>query len=150
MSEATTNLASRWKRLGGALIDGVLAMIVMLPVMAVTGMFSASLGSEGMTFGRRAGMFVLGCLVFLAMNGYLLFKRGQTIGKVAVKTKIVDLNGQLPDFGRLLALRYLVIALVAQIPFLGGLIGLVNALFIFRSDRRCLHDHIAGTRVVEA
>jgi len=150
MNETTANLASRWKRLGGALIDGVLTAIVMVPVMAVTGMTSAAPGSEGMTFGRRAGLFVLGCVVFLVLNGYLLYKRGQTIGKVAVKTKIVDLNGQIPDFGRLVALRYLVMALVGQIPFLGGLIGLVNALFIFRSDRRCLHDHIAGTRVVEA
>ena len=27
------------------------------------------------------------------MNGYLLFKKGQTIGKVVVKKRIVDLNG---------------------------------------------------------
>jgi hypothetical protein len=28
------------------------------------------------------------------------------------------------------------------------LFHLVDALYIFREDQRCLHDHIAGTRVV--
>jgi len=30
------------------------------------------------------------------------------------------------------------------------LYGLVDILFIFRSDRRCIHDMIAGTQIVEA
>jgi uncharacterized RDD family membrane protein YckC len=39
---------------------------------------------------------------------------------------------------------------------LNGILGLiplyaiVDALFIFRGDRRCIHDMIAGTRVIEA
>jgi hypothetical protein len=30
----------------------------------------------------------------------------------------------------------------------GTFLVLVDVLFIFRKDRRCVHDHIAGTRVV--
>jgi uncharacterized RDD family membrane protein YckC len=31
---------------------------------------------------------------------------------------------------------------------LGGLLAVVDVLFVFRRDRRCLHDLVAGTRVV--
>ena len=67
-----------------------------------------------------------------------------------LKIKIVDLQGRKPSFGRLAGLRYLPMQLVNMIPFVGGLIALVNVLMIFRSDRRCGHDLIAGTRVVNA
>lgn len=36
--------------------------------------------------------------------------------------------------------------LVAQ---LCGLIGLVDALFIFSNDRRCIHDHLADSVVID-
>ena len=37
-----------------------------------------------------------------------------------------------------------------MVPFVGGLVSLVDALLIFRDDRRCLHDEIADTIVVTA
>jgi uncharacterized RDD family membrane protein YckC len=36
-----------------------------------------------------------------------------------------------------------------SIPLLGGLFSLVNVCFIFRDDRRCIHDLIADTIVVK-
>jgi len=150
MNEAVPDLASRWVRLGGALIDSFIAMVIIVPIMLATGVFQQASRGEPMSLGQQAAFFVVGFLVFLILNGYLLFKRGQTIGKVVVKTRIVDLTGDIPDFGKLLVLRYLVIGLVAQIPIIGGLVGLVNALCIFGKERRCLHDYIAGTRVMNA
>ena len=47
-------------------------------------------------------------------------------------------------------LRYLPVQLAGAIPLVGPIIGLVNILMIFRGDRRCGHDLIAGTRVVKA
>jgi uncharacterized RDD family membrane protein YckC len=47
-------------------------------------------------------------------------------------------------------LRAILGGIIGAIPYLGGIYGLVDALFIFRDDRRCVHDHIAGTRVVKA
>ena len=41
-------------------------------------------------------------------------------------------------------------AIITAVPFVGPLVGLIGILFIFRDDRRCLHDHLAGTRVVQA
>ncbi len=49
---------------------------------------------------------------------------------------------------KLLGLRYVLVLLVRAIPIIGDLLGLADALFIFRSDRRCAHDLIAGTKVV--
>jgi uncharacterized RDD family membrane protein YckC len=45
--------------------------------------------------------------------------------------------------------RSLPITLFSLIPVIGGLLGLANIGFIFRKDRRCLHDIIAGTKVVQ-
>ena len=101
-----------------------------------------------MTFGQETMFLGIGLVAFLILHGYLLYTRGQTIGKVVVKTKIVDLDGNLPNFGNIFVLRYLILVLVAQIPVIGNIIAIVNALFIFGRERRCLHDYIAGTRVV--
>jgi uncharacterized RDD family membrane protein YckC len=38
---------------------------------------------------------------------------------------------------------------VGVLPFVGPLLSIVNVLLIFRDDRRCGHDLIAGTRVVK-
>ncbi len=46
-------------------------------------------------------------------------------------------------------MRYFLPTLISQVPFIGGIFGLVNALFIFGAERRCLHDRLAGTRVVD-
>ena len=144
------NLASRWARLGGVLIDVVTYLVIIVPIMLATGVYQQAVKGKSMTLGQQATFFVIGWVVFLILHGYLLLKRGQTIGKVVVKTKIVDLSGNIPNFGKLLVLRYFLLGLVYQIPFIGGLGALVNALFIFGQERRCLHDYIAGTRVINA
>jgi len=149
-NEVPSNLASRWKRLGGAMIDSVIAMVIFVPIMLATGALQRTFSGEEMTIGEQAGFFVVGWVVFLVLNGYLLFTRGQTIGKIAVKTKIVDLSGNIPNFGKLLVLRYLVRGFVHHIPFIGNLAGLVNVLFIFGKKRRCVHDYLAGTIVINA
>ena len=32
----------------------------------------------------------------------------------------------------------------------GQIVGIVDSIFIFRKDKRCLHDLIADTRVIKA
>jgi uncharacterized RDD family membrane protein YckC len=65
--------------------------------------------------------------------------------------RVVDAaTGRLPVLGRQLGLRYGVIWFVSLIPLVGTVVGLVDVLVIFRSDKRCLHDHLAGTKVVTA
>jgi uncharacterized RDD family membrane protein YckC len=38
---------------------------------------------------------------------------------------------------------------IAQIPVL-NLVMIIDPLLIFRKDKRCLHDLLAGTQVIEA
>jgi len=40
--------------------------------------------------------------------------------------------------------------LIEQVPLFGGLFWIVDVCLIFGEERRCLHDYIAGTKVVRA
>jgi uncharacterized RDD family membrane protein YckC len=41
-------------------------------------------------------------------------------------------------------------ALISAIPKVGRFFGLIDALAIFTPERRCIHDYIADTIVVDA
>jgi hypothetical protein len=60
------------------------------------------------------------------------------------------LEGRKPAFGRLIGLRIRDCWAIGLVPIIGPIYSIVDVLFIFRDDRRCIHDHIAGTRVVVA
>jgi uncharacterized RDD family membrane protein YckC len=68
---------------------------------------------------------------------------GQTIGKMVLGIQIRTLDGQLPGFFQGVILRNWLRQLLSFIP----LFGLIDVLFIFGDNRRCLHDYLAGTRV---
>jgi uncharacterized RDD family membrane protein YckC len=150
MNDAPVELAGRGRRLGGALIDGLILCVIMVPIAVVTGVFRRALAGEPLTFGQQATSGFLGLAVWLLLNRRFLARRGQTIGKIVVGTKIVDLKGGLPPFANLVGLRYIVPSAISSIPIFGGVFALVNVLFIFGRERRCIHDYLAGTRVINA
>ena len=47
-------------------------------------------------------------------------------------------------------MRYVLPTLIAALPCIGPLFSLVDALTIFRDERRCLHDDMADTIVVNS
>jgi hypothetical protein len=51
-----------------------------------------------------------------------------------------------PGFNRVIVMRGIVNGILSNIPFY----VLVDVLFIFGSEQRCLHDLIAKTKVVQA
>jgi uncharacterized RDD family membrane protein YckC len=62
--------------------------------------------------------------------------------------RIENLDGTQATFSTILLKRMLPIQVVGIIPSVGSIIaGLVNPLFIFGKDKRCLHDYIAKTKV---
>ncbi|MBN8738938.1 MAG: hypothetical protein BGP24_13450 [Lysobacterales bacterium 69-70] len=153
-STAPGQPAGRGVRLGAAILDTLLALAVMLPLQWFGGYFAAAVaaGKSGQTVPWTLQLLWGGIslAVFVAMQGWPLHESGQTWGKRALSIRIVDLAGEKPPFWRLLALRYFPLQIVVLIPVVGLIVALVNPLLIFRADRRCLHDHIAGTRVVIA
>lgn len=144
-----SELASRWARLGGYIIDSIIIVVVTLPVMFAVGWFDRIMSGEQPGLMMSMLMGLSGVAVFAAINGYFIVNRGQTIGKMALGTRMVTVEGTHPDMAAWLK-RYAVLILLTQIPVLGGFIFLVNALFIFNGERRCLHDLAAGTKVVKA
>jgi uncharacterized RDD family membrane protein YckC len=58
-------------------------------------------------------------------------------------------DGGNPGFVRAVVLRNLLPGFFAAIPCCGGLFFLADHLFVLNEDRRCLHDWMAGTKVVD-
>jgi uncharacterized RDD family membrane protein YckC len=80
----------------------------------------------------------------------LLYRSGQTIGKKIVGIRIVRTDGSRAGLLRILGLRYIVPGVISAIPLLGFFFALADALVIFGEQRRCIHDYIADTIVVDA
>lgn len=140
-------------RLVAAIIDGLLMMAIVFPLMFATGYFTMAM-EAAQTGQQNFGMQILwslgGLLLFFAVQYLPLSQSGQTWGKKVMRIKIVDMDGHKPDLTTLMGKRYLFQQGIVLIPCLGMVIWLVDSLMIFRQDRRCLHDQIAGTRVVVA
>ncbi len=91
---------------------------------------------------------LVGIPAFLLMHGYLLHQDGQTLGKRLLGMRIVGLDGRRVSLGHLILKRYVPIWLIAIIPWVGNWLVMIDSLFIFRGDKRCVHDLIAETKVV--
>jgi len=85
----------------------------------------------------------------LAVNGYLLAQHGQSVGKRLCGIRIVRLDGSVPTLWDSFVKRHLAFLCLRQIPFAGYPLYLIEILFIFRENRRCLHDEFADTLVVK-
>jgi uncharacterized RDD family membrane protein YckC len=143
-------LAGRGERFGGAILDGLIAALVYIPLLMALGIFQKEINNEPIELWMQIFPVIAWWAIFFLLNSYLLVTRGQSIGKLIVKTRIVTLDEEVPSSSVILGKRYLVPGLISYIPIAGQIFGLVNALFIFRKDKRCLHDHIAGTCVIKA
>lgn len=142
-------LASRWARLGASIIDSIIILLVVAPVMYFTGGFDGFMEGVQPGFVYMLGMGILNFIVFFAINYRYLIANGQSIGKKVLDIKIVDLNGNVPVFQPQLLIRYAVYVLPGQIPVIGTIFSLVNVLFIFGKEKRCIHDLAAKTKVVK-
>lgn len=142
-------LASRWARLGAAIIDG---LIMIIPALLVTFLFIGSFDMEAMAEISLFTNFIIGLVniaVFFVIHGKVLFSNGQTWGKRVAGIKIVKMSNEQMDNFTLIK-RYAFYFGVSIVPLIGGLLSLINVLCIFAGSKRCLHDHVAGTQVVNA
>ncbi len=148
VADPAAMLAGRGQRFVAAMIDGVISLAIMIPVMIMLGMFQYVEKGLEPPFSLMLLSTTIGFAVFVALHYMLLVKNGQTIGKRLLKIRIADLEGNKPAVGTILFKRYLPISAVGLIPVIGQILPLIDLLFIFRKDRRCVHDLIAGTQVL--
>lgn len=141
--QVLATLGQRWM---GAFIDGILYGIAIVPAAFAAGWSGEKGGGNGVFIAVAVGV-----VLFLPLAIYqtvITANTGQSIGKKIAKTRIVKLDGSPPGFMHGVFLRSWVIGVLGAIPWIGSFISLADTLMIFRSDRRMLHDHIAGTQVI--
>jgi uncharacterized RDD family membrane protein YckC len=153
--------ADRGLRLLAILIDRLIGLVCVLPGISLIGFtvirraLSGQLDRfDGMDMGRvLLGVAAAGTLslALLVVQVVMLSTRGQTIGKRLLGIRIVRFaDGSKAGFVHGWLLRNFVTGIISAIPWLGLIFFFVDIGFIFRDDRRCLHDLIADTKVVKA
>jgi len=143
--------SSRGVRLGAVLLDSVpifvLAIVAAIALPATQRAGNAGISMAGTVILIAMGVAVLGFGVYQLV---MLHRYGQTFGKKVLGIKIVRNDGSRAGLGRIFWLRYFVPGIIGAIPIVGPLFGLADPLFIFGEEKRCLHDLIADTIVVDA
>jgi uncharacterized RDD family membrane protein YckC len=134
----TTRRAGFWIRAVAALLDfGLFAIVKLsLGVLAARVWRTEPDGPLGLQ-----GTIVACTMLFVALYTIVLHAlEGQTVGKLIVGVRVVGLDGDPPPLGTSV-LRFFAYA-VSLFPFALGFV-----MAGLRSDRRALHDLLAGTRV---
>lgn len=146
-------VASRMTRLGAHILDSIFHLGAIWLAFALFGMDETFRGMFTGQVEPSTGLAVQISLIwigtFALINGYLLARRGQTLGKYMLGIAIVDHEtGRIVPLTKIMGLRVIVPYLANYIPPV-GLIAIVNALFIFGDSRRCVHDYLCGTSVID-
>jgi uncharacterized RDD family membrane protein YckC len=87
-------------------------------------------------------------IIYFLINGILLYKFGQTVGKKIAGIKITDLKGEVPPLIKTYVIRFLIPTFIFSIPLFGIILWLLDFSFIFGKSRKCIHDYLAETKVV--
>lgn len=141
-------LAGRGRRFAASMID-LVAILVTLWLVSVLTPMNPWANTDRSLWSPSLADNLYGFLCFLGLQGWLLATRGQTIGKFLLNMRIARPDGTAASFGRIFGLRYGLGYLINIIPALGLTFAVLDALLIFRSSRRCLHDSIADTIVIK-
>jgi uncharacterized RDD family membrane protein YckC len=142
-AEESLPLATLSQRWWGAFLDNLFYGLSAVPVIVAVKL----LGEENV--GWLPLVLVLCLLPMVTYQAILISKTGQSLGKKVLKTRIIRLDGSTPGFVHGVLLRSWLVSLVTIIPYIGSLVSFADLLLIFRRDRRMLHDHLAGTNVIQ-
>ena len=87
-------------------------------------------------------------IILTLIQVWLIASRGQTIGKILLKIKIVDeISGEKSTFLRSVMFRSVLVKYVGY-NIVGSLLFFVDLVFLFTKNNRTLHDRLAKTLVV--
>ena len=143
-------LAGRGTRLGAVLIDASTVMVPLLAMLVPIIFFAKQGDAMGGAAIIAISVGALGMLALIVINLVMLHRTGQTIGKRLLGVKILRTDGSRAGLARIFFLRMFVPGMIGGVPFVGFIFSIVDPLFIFQESRRCVHDLIADTIVVQA
>ena len=130
--------AGFWIRFVAVMIDGVVLIVAQGILFSVGWVLSG--GSLGDRVAVKAAVNFFGTLIGAVYGIFFHWLWGQTIGKMALQIKVVSMDGGPLSFGQAVG-RYFATFLSALILCIGFIMAGI------RSDKRALHDLLAGTRV---
>lgn len=144
------DMASIGRRFGAIFLDG---LILTLPVILLVFFLMLPLGLIDATADENVppalaifgNIFVslFAATAYILYEGLMLAAGGQTVGKKAMRIKVVTADGSEISRGQAWG-RALSRQLLGLVPCL----GLVDYLVAFGKERTCIHDMMAKTRVV--
>ena len=141
-------LASRTRRLQARLWDWIYCWAPgMFGYLALFGAFASDSSSSAAWF-WICGLGILASVVLCLLNLVQFVRTGQSWGKKRMGLLVINANGERMTAGGLVW-RCLSPVVVAMVPLV-GLVMYFDCWFIFGASRRCLHDHLASSQVVDA
>ena len=143
--DPSPELASIGQRIGGALIDGLLtSMVIVVPMLL--GLIDIDEFEGTLPAPVLLGLFLFGAIYTVVPTAVW----GQTLGKIAVGTRVVvEADGALPGWRRSLV-RWALPGFAGRLPVIGlGVSLAIMASLVWDPRRRGLHDRMAGTIVVK-
>jgi uncharacterized RDD family membrane protein YckC/DNA-directed RNA polymerase subunit RPC12/RpoP len=137
------NYAGFWIRFAAVFLDGLILGAVNFAIGLVAGLTaSQAVGAEPAgAIAVQVVLMVIQLAIGIGYETFMIGKYGATLGKMACKIKVVTLDGGPVSYGRALG-RYF----GKLLSYFTCLIGFIIAAF--DDQKRALHDHICGTRVV--
>lgn len=157
-AHGTVRPAAVGKRVGAYIIDMVLITIVLAIVFTITLSGSGALPTspeginQGNAYATGLGTSVLTLAYFMLLEA----GSGQTLGKRALRIKVISADGISPPSLVDAFKRRVLFVIGNVIPVVGSLIGFVVPLAALitaiqdEPDNKGFHDRWAGTRVVDA
>ena len=150
----TVELAGAGSRLGARIIDWIILAIGYFILVAIG--LAAAFGADAddqtaVSIGAIVVVALLLGLVGILYEVTFIALKGQTLGKMATRIKVVRAdNGLVPGWGKSVG-RWIIPAAAAFIPFVGWILSLlVYISLLWDKVRQGWHDKAAGTLVIKA
>ncbi|WP_019673482.1 RDD family protein [Psychrobacter lutiphocae] len=162
-STQTLTLANVGSRIAAVIIDQILAVLCMLPILsglnfdfeqlqqAATDTVLITQLAESIPQ-HLALMSTVLILALFATQIFMLIRRGQSIGKLILGIRILDIQSkQVPSVTNIILMRTILTNVAYNIPTIGVVILIVDfVMMVSNKQRMSLHDKIAKTIVVKA
>jgi len=149
-------LADRGRRLLATLIDMLLVPLLTVVLIMITDVLEDA--EDYQDFMWVLWVLLLAIVSYLLLNGYRLWRHGQTLGKwllgIAIhRSSESTEHSAVAPLWKLVCIRALFFPLLFLLPLTAllspiAIVPIIDQLGIFTKHRRCLHDYASGTVVV--